>query len=82
MLANQRLNSDVTIENISFRAMNKRIFPLELFIYVHEILQITYLAKTASEILATERNTLENTLVLNGLNRGVEPAKTKDLFLM
>ena len=53
--------------------MNQRIFSLELFIYIHEILQITYLAKIASEIF--------NTLVLKGLNYGIEPAKTK-VFLM
>ena len=49
--------------------MNRRIFPLDLFIYVHEILQITYLAKTASKI--------SNTLVLKRLHYGIQPAKTK-----
>ena len=49
--------------------MNQRIFPLEPFIYIHEILQITYLAETASEI--------SNTLVLKGLNYGED----KSFFL-
>ena len=52
--------------------MNQLIFLLELFIYIHEILLITYLAKTASEI--------SNTLVLKGLNDGIEPAKRKLFF--
>ena len=54
--------------------MNQRIFPLKLFIYIHEILQMTYLAKTASEI--------SNTLVLKVLNYGIEPAKTKFFYVV
>ena len=54
--------------------MNQRIIPLELFVYIHEILQFTYLAETASE--------LSNTLVLKGLNYGIEPEETKVFLLL
>ena len=69
VLANRINNGQIVT---SFGAMNQRIFSLELFICIHEILQITYLAKTASEI--------SNTLVLKGLNYGIQPAKTKVFF--
>ena len=71
VLANRINNGQIVT---SFGAMNQRIFSLELFICIHEILQITYLAKTASEI--------SNTLVLKGLNYGIQPAKTKVFFFL